>query len=1335
MFKTIRVKIVLLIFLLCSISNAVVVTTYAQLSTALSTAGVTPIDLGANITFAGYPSVNHTVVINGNGYALNTGPYYIQTSTGGGTVTFNGVNASTGLYLLYDNDAAVWDVNVTGTSTMTSTSGALFRDNSDHKGKFTVAPGSNLTINTSGASAYGLIGGYDTTTFDNSTTTITATAAGERAITFDAVAANNTDTVAVINGGSVTIKGVDYGIITADLAPNSGNVEPSNTNINVTGSTSLLSIEASITAVYSTDITGSDINITVTNGTATFKSTGFSPTIRVGRRPVIINDGGTLTATGTNQAAIYADAYGFTLQTKNSGTTTIETTGTALYALYLSEGDATGININTLYDDLIETTSGGVLNIKSNGTYGALYAVDTSGFKFNATGTGTKVTLTNTAASGRALNIDKYGSTFNITDNAYVEFKTTGNSSTALYSSDATNPVTFNVKSGGDFVINNTGSTPTGIYANDTSKLTFNVDGTGSTFTVNTLNNTSGTGYGISLAKGTAGVDFNITNGGSMDVEASGAGTTYGIYNTGSGNTTISGGSEMKIINNSGGGTPYYTSGTGALLVTGSDSILTAKNTNSGNTDSAINTTASGFTTTLSNLAEMYATNTSAANATISSAGTVTFNAAGDYDIKNLSTTGEALNNGGSTVLSLVNTPITMWKQQYAPSYLGINLWDSWGAGTVNLAKTGNTTMPSSGYAYATTSVQMGIVGRIANFINNMAGQKQTVTGGTSTVVDSVTGTYNPGSTIVYKLTFKNNSTTNLAQGLIVKDLLSTITTLKANGTTTAAFTGWTITASNTLGSTGVTNGTTVGVYTDNSNLNTIIDVAPSDTVTYTITATVANGSVGSIVNNAIISGITAPGTVTYTSKPPVVTSSKLDSNGNSTGTYSPSVCTSTGCTAGTLTYKITVSNGTGAGFADNISVSDAISSITSQLSNGTTSSPFASWTITAQLTDASNVTTSLASGVVAADMSTAGTFSNNSNLNTTVDIAPGAKIVYTVTATLKPLSYGNIVNNAVINGVTSTTTHSQAPSTVTVDKKDTNETSSGTYTASGTINYIITVSNTGTGIANDIPVNDIINSIQALDETGVQSQAFATWTITAKNYSGNQTLTSGGTTTYGTTPGTFSNNNNISTNIDIAPGDKVIYYVTGTVKSGIIGTINNTAQITNESSQVLSSSTAHTMLYVDTINDINVSKSANVTTYKAGDSVTYTITLTNLNTQKYAIVNIVDLVGNITVTNLSGTVANAFNTSGVSIATTSLSTANKDNIIVSGGTDAIIKPNSSVTYTISGLIANQVYGNIVNNAIATLNAGSKTATNTITPNINDNSGNVTGQKKVISVQ
>ena len=168
MLKTIRVKILVFIFLLYSISNAVVVTTYTQLQNALSTAGITPIDLGANITFTGSPSVNHSVVINGNGYTLTTGTNYIQTSGAGGTVTFNGVNVSTGAYLLYDNSLSTWDVNISGLSTMTSTSGALFRDNNDHNGRFTVISGSKLTINTSGTSTNGLISGYDTTTFDNS---------------------------------------------------------------------------------------------------------------------------------------------------------------------------------------------------------------------------------------------------------------------------------------------------------------------------------------------------------------------------------------------------------------------------------------------------------------------------------------------------------------------------------------------------------------------------------------------------------------------------------------------------------------------------------------------------------------------------------------------------------------------------------------------------------------------------------------------------------------------------------------------------------------------------------------------------------------------------------------------------------------------------------------------------------------------------------------------------------------------------------------------------------------------------------------------------------------
>lgn len=135
-------------------------------------------------------------------------------------------------------------------------------------------------------------------------------------------------------------------------------------------------------------------------------------------------------------------------------------------------------------------------------------------------------------------------------------------------------------------------------------------------------------------------------------------------------------------------------------------------------------------------------------------------------------------------------------------------------------------------------------------------------------------------------------------------------------------------------------------------------------------------------------------------------------------------------------------------------------------------------------------------------------------------------------------------------------------------------------------------------------------------------------WTITAKNYVGSQILTSGSTTSYGTIAGTFANSLNINTAVDIAPGDKVIYYVTAQVRDGAGNSATGT--------------TTHTMVYVDTINDITITKTANVATYKAGDAVTYTLTLSNTNTSKYALVNLQDLIDSITVTNLSGTTGNA---------------------------------------------------------------------------------------------
>lgn len=43
--------------------------------------------------------------------------------------------------------------------------------------------------------------------------------------------------------------------------------------------------------------------------------------------------------------------------------------------------------------------------------------------------------------------------------------------------------------------------------------------------------------------------------------------------------------------------------------------------------------------------------------------------------------------------------------------------------------------------------------------------------------------------------------------------------------------------------------------------------------------------------------------------------------------------------------------------------------------------------------------------------------------------------------------------------------------------KLDATGTATGTYEASGNINYIITISNTGTGLLNDVSIADAISS------------------------------------------------------------------------------------------------------------------------------------------------------------------------------------------------------------------------------------------------------------------
>lgn len=110
--------------------------------------------------------------------------------------------------------------------------------------------------------------------------------------------------------------------------------------------------------------------------------------------------------------------------------------------------------------------------------------------------------------------------------------------------------------------------------------------------------------------------------------------------------------------------------------------------------------------------------------------------------------------------------------------------------------------------------------------------------------------TYAPGGTIIYTLTVSNAAGAGFASNISVQDIMSSITTSLANGTTGTAFNTWTISATPT----GI--GTTTGIFANNTDLNTTVDIAPGGSVAYTITGTVVNNAIGRIRNTGFVNGL-----------------------------------------------------------------------------------------------------------------------------------------------------------------------------------------------------------------------------------------------------------------------------------------------------------------------------------------------------------------------------------------------------------------------------------------------------------------------------------------------
>lgn len=552
---------------------------------------------------------------------------------------------------------------------------------------------------------------------------------------------------------------------------------------------------------------------------------------------------------------------------------------------------------------------------------------------------------------------------------------------------------------------------------------------------------------------------------------------------------------------------------------------------------------------------------------------------------------------------------------------------------------------------------------------------------------------YSPGGTVTYSVVVRN-----VGEGYAVRipivDNISGITTELADGSSGNAFTGWTITAAAQDLSGGPGNAHTDHGLVPNPTTNPdILDVEatiyPQNQVVYTIVGTINPLAVGEIINTAVVDG-------DLTSDKGIVTEIfEVDgSKSASPGSYAVDIKNN----VETITYKVRISNKVGNGFASDIPVKDDISSIEARLLHpeGAKKKVFESWTISAETVGVG---------------SDAGAYADNTNIDTLVDVAPGGYVEYTIVGVIdesieSEIIYGAITNTANIDGSNYEATTVKKVPKIEISKwaNDAN------FVPGKVISFTVEVKNNGAGYANEVRVTDSISGMRA----------FEWWTITAETDGFG-----------GSRPGDYSDNTDIDTTVDIAPGGFVRYIITGKVYDTYSkDIIVNTATAVDPISGNEYVTSGDVGLAIGDIS-LGVTKTANVFQYTPGDKIEYTIKVTNHSEEVISDVDVLDLLNENTIytlaNNKDGTITDLENQG----AFESFSLDNITFIDVDtaphgiNSNIAVINPGETIEYKLWVITKDNVFGKITNDVYLYNNGDNAGYAQTET-NKNPNEGGLT---------
>ncbi|OCH14845.1 hemagglutinin [Aliivibrio sp. 1S165] len=545
-----------------------------------------------------------------------------------------------------------------------------------------------------------------------------------------------------------------------------------------------------------------------------------------------------------------------------------------------------------------------------------------------------------------------------------------------------------------------------------------------------------------------------------------------------------------------------------------------------------------------------------------------------------------------------------------------------------------------------------------------------TTADGNSCSFPSNTGTgceYNPNGQVTYQITVTNEGE-GIANDVLIQDLISTINT--SDGVT--AFSSNSV---NLIENPRPARFSISGNYNGTGDLNATFDLMPTDTVVFEISALVAGPATGSITNTATINSDTTNAIILNAGTAKILATKQSDIS-----TYTPGQV---------INYTIGILNNSDTN--SEVAIIDDISSFLVETADGSMQPALDSWSIDSRIvsdgdhdsapsyTDISTLSTS---GDINSTIKMAG--ENADSTRTLVEII--------VTGVIREDAIGEFTNVVEIDGnnyrvnvgyvvpekgelaVTKTTTNIPA-----------------TYIPGESIGFDVAVENIGSGYLTDVNITDLVNNIKTdFAAQALSGQAFEQWDITDVVVTGTDpslTQPVAGTEITGS--------NGYAIDYNIAPMQTVNLHLEGKVNDKAMGDITNEVVVTDSDGNIKTAQATYTPEEAALV----VTKVVDKPIYEAGDTLTYTIEITNTTAAWAKDVKVTDFLSTIESTTIDGSVVTAFVPNSIDIIGTS-STGNSVIPVISNndinGTIEIA-PNDTVTIIASGQLLDNLHGEVKN--------------------------------------